>query len=166
MENSLNYTQINSQKKSRCVQLQIVWPQRLWVWSAPIGWFNFDVSALWTSGLLASCFPAPVVYSLRRCEAWQYCNGGANARWGFGPCAKCRTARHWAAHRGSGRWNFRNNRFSRVSLLWWTRCLVDLLSNLVFEACWSCGDLVWVCGFNSVFERDACDNFGEIVKAA
>ena len=42
----------------------------------------------------------------------------------------------------------------------------ELLSNLVFEACWSCGDLVWVCGFNSVFERDACDNFGEIVKAA
>ena len=43
---------------------------------------------------------------------------------------------------------------------------VELLSNLVFEACRSCGDLVWVCGFNSVFERDACDNFGEIVKAA
>ena len=43
---------------------------------------------------------------------------------------------------------------------------LELLSNLVFEACWSCGDLVWVCGFNSVFERDACDNFGEIVKAA
>jgi hypothetical protein len=43
---------------------------------------------------------------------------------------------------------------------------MELLSNLVFEACWSCGDLVWVCGFNSVFERDACDNFGEIVKAA
>jgi len=42
----------------------------------------------------------------------------------------------------------------------------ELLSNLVFEDCWSCGDLVWVCGFNSVFERDASDDFGEIVKAA
>jgi hypothetical protein len=37
---------------------------------------------------------------------------------------------------------------------------VELLSNLVFEACRSCGDLVGVCGFNSVFERDACDDFG------
>jgi hypothetical protein len=36
----------------------------------------------------------------------------------------------------------------------------ELLSNLVFEACRSCGDLVGVCGFNSVFERDACDDFG------
>ena len=42
----------------------------------------------------------------------------------------------------------------------------ELLSNLVFEDCWSCGDLAWVCGFNSVFERDASDDFGEIVKAA
>ena len=42
----------------------------------------------------------------------------------------------------------------------------ELLLNLVFETCRSCGDLVWVCGFDSVFERDACDNFGEIVKAA
>jgi hypothetical protein len=42
----------------------------------------------------------------------------------------------------------------------------ELLSNLVFEGCWSCGDLVGVCGFNSVFERDACDDFREVVKAA
>ncbi|AGI71480.1 putative IS3 family mobile element-associated protein [Octadecabacter arcticus 238] len=42
----------------------------------------------------------------------------------------------------------------------------ELLSNLVFEYCWSCGDLVGVCGFDSVFERDACDDFCEVVKAA
>ena len=42
----------------------------------------------------------------------------------------------------------------------------ELLSNLVFETCRSCGDLVWVCGFDSVFERDACDDFSEVVKAA
>ena len=42
----------------------------------------------------------------------------------------------------------------------------ELLSNLVFEGCWSCGDLVVVCSFNSVFERDACDDFREVVKAA
>ena len=42
----------------------------------------------------------------------------------------------------------------------------ELLSNLVFEGCWSCGDLVGVCGFNSVFERDAWDDFREVVKAA
>jgi hypothetical protein len=41
----------------------------------------------------------------------------------------------------------------------------ELLSNLVFEGCWSCGDLVGF-GFNSVFEFDACDDFGEVVKAA
>lgn len=29
-----------------------------------------------------------------------------------------------------------------------------------------CGDLVLVCGFNSVFESDASDGFGEVVKAA
>ena len=45
-------------------------------------------------------------------------------------------------------------------------CFPELLSNLVFEGFRSCGDLVWVCGFNSVFERDACDDFGEVVKAA
>ena len=43
---------------------------------------------------------------------------------------------------------------------------VELLSNLVFEDCWSCGDLVWVCGFDPVFERDACDDFSAVVKAA
>jgi hypothetical protein len=43
---------------------------------------------------------------------------------------------------------------------------MELLSNLVFEDCWSCGDLAVVCGFNSVFERNACDDFGEVVKAA
>ena len=42
----------------------------------------------------------------------------------------------------------------------------ELLSNLVFEGFGSCGDLVGFGGFNSVFERDACDDFGEIVKAA
>ncbi len=42
----------------------------------------------------------------------------------------------------------------------------ELLSNLVFEACRSCGDLASFSGFNSVFERDACDDFGEVVKAA
>ena len=42
----------------------------------------------------------------------------------------------------------------------------ELLSNLVFEGFWSCCDLVGFGGFNSVFECDACDDFGEIVKAA
>ena len=42
----------------------------------------------------------------------------------------------------------------------------ELLSNLMFETCRSCGDLVLVCGFDSVFERDACDDFSEVVKAA
>ncbi len=52
-------------------------------------------------------------------------------------------------------------------LLDWDRQIADeLLSNLVFEACRSCGDLVWGCGFNSVFEPDAGDDFGEVVKAA
>jgi hypothetical protein len=41
----------------------------------------------------------------------------------------------------------------------------ELLSNLVFEVCRSCGDLVGFGGFNSVFERDACDDFGQIIKA-
>ena len=44
--------------------------------------------------------------------------------------------------------------------------VLELLSNLVFEVFGSCGDLVWVCGFNSVFECDACDDFGEVVKSA
>ena len=43
---------------------------------------------------------------------------------------------------------------------------LELLSNLVFEFFWSCGDLAWFCGFNSVFEFDASDDFGEGVKAA
>ena len=43
---------------------------------------------------------------------------------------------------------------------------LELLSNLVFEIFWSCGDLAFLVGFNSVFERDACDDFGEVVKAA
>ncbi len=42
----------------------------------------------------------------------------------------------------------------------------EFLSNLVFEVSGSCGDLVGLCGFNSVFEFDACDDFGQIVKAA
>ena len=42
----------------------------------------------------------------------------------------------------------------------------ELLSNLVFENHGSCGDLAWFCGFNSVFEFDASDDFGEGVKAA
>ena len=42
----------------------------------------------------------------------------------------------------------------------------ELLSNLVFEDYWSCGDLVRVGGFNSVFESNAGDDLGEIIKAA
>ena len=42
----------------------------------------------------------------------------------------------------------------------------ELLSNLVFEALGSSRDLACFGGFNSVFEYDACDDFGEIVKAA
>ena len=42
----------------------------------------------------------------------------------------------------------------------------ELLSNLVFEVCRSCRDLVRFGGFNSVFECDAGDDLGEIVKAA
>ena len=51
-------------------------------------------------------------------------------------------------------------------VLWHANAVVELLSNLVFEGFGSCGDLVWVCDFNSVFERDASDDFGEVVKAA
>ena len=43
---------------------------------------------------------------------------------------------------------------------------MELLSNLVFEGFGSCGDLAWVLGFDSVFECDASDDFGEVVKAA
>ena len=42
----------------------------------------------------------------------------------------------------------------------------ELLSNLVFEVCQSCGDLVGFGGFNSVFEPDAGGDFGEVIKAA
>ena len=42
----------------------------------------------------------------------------------------------------------------------------ELLSSLVFEGFGSCGDLAGVDGFNSVFECGACDDFGEVVKAA
>jgi hypothetical protein len=56
--------------------------------------------------------------------------------------------------------NFYNKSFYIVGLI------LELLSNLVFEGFGSCGDLVWLGDFNSVFERDACDDFGEVVKAA
>ncbi len=46
------------------------------------------------------------------------------------------------------------------------RAFYELLSNLVFEGSQSCGDLVCGCGFNSVFEPDAGDDFGEVIKAA
>ena len=42
----------------------------------------------------------------------------------------------------------------------------ELLSNLVFDVSRSCGDLACVGGFNSVFELDAGDDFGEVIKAA
>jgi len=42
----------------------------------------------------------------------------------------------------------------------------ELLSDLVFEDCWSCGDLVGFFGFNSVFERNACDDLCEVVETA
>jgi hypothetical protein len=40
------------------------------------------------------------------------------------------------------------------------------LSNLVFESFWSCGDLAGFGGFDPVFEFDAGNDFGEVVKAA
>ena len=46
------------------------------------------------------------------------------------------------------------------------RAIKELLSNLVFEFSGSCGDLVGFCGFYSVFESDAGDHFGQIIKAA
>jgi len=36
----------------------------------------------------------------------------------------------------------------------------------VFDRGWSCGDLAGVDGFDSGFERNACDDFGKAVKAA
>ncbi len=52
------------------------------------------------------------------------------------------------------------------ALRWPAVRLKELLSSLVFEAFGLCGDLVVLCGFNSVFECDAGDDFGQIVKAA
>jgi len=43
--------------------------------------------------------------------------------------------------------------------------LEGVIVNLVFEGFGSCGDLVGLVVFNSVFERDACDDFGEIVQS-
>jgi hypothetical protein len=40
----------------------------------------------------------------------------------------------------------------------------ESLSNLVFELFWSCDDPAGFCGFNSVFEFDASDYFGETVN--
>ena len=42
----------------------------------------------------------------------------------------------------------------------------ELLSNLVFEDCRLCGDLVRFGDINYVFEADAFDDFGEVVKSA
>jgi hypothetical protein len=42
----------------------------------------------------------------------------------------------------------------------------ELLSSLVFEGFGSCGDLACLGGFDAVFERDAGDDFGEVIKAA
>jgi hypothetical protein len=46
------------------------------------------------------------------------------------------------------------------------RLPTELLSSLVFEALGSCSDLVVLFGFDSVFKFGACDDFGQIVKAA
>ena len=43
---------------------------------------------------------------------------------------------------------------------------LGVLSNLVFEVFLVMRQLAWFCGFNSVFEFDANDDFGEGVKAA
>ena len=42
----------------------------------------------------------------------------------------------------------------------------ELLSNLVFEVCWSCGDLTGLRFFNSILEPDACDDLWEVLEAA
>jgi hypothetical protein len=42
----------------------------------------------------------------------------------------------------------------------------ELLSNLVFEISGSCSDPIVLCGFNTVFEFNASDNFGQIIKAS
>jgi hypothetical protein len=41
-----------------------------------------------------------------------------------------------------------------------------LLANPVFEVRRLCGDLVRFGGINSVFEADAFDDFGKVVKSA
>ena len=38
----------------------------------------------------------------------------------------------------------------------------ELLSNLVFEGCGSCGELTAVGGYNPVFEHDASDGPGKL----
>ena len=43
---------------------------------------------------------------------------------------------------------------------------LELLSNLVFEALGSCSNLACFGCFNTVFEFNAGDNLGEIVKSA
>ena len=40
-----------------------------------------------------------------------------------------------------------------------SRFILELLSNLVFEDCGCCRDPAIFCGFNSVFVRDAYDDF-------
>ena len=55
---------------------------------------------------------------------------------------------------------------SRLKEIFYSSASCELLSNLVFEGCWSCGDLGGFGGFDAVFECDAGDDFGEVVKAA
>lgn len=50
--------------------------------------------------------------------------------------------------------------------VWHFRAGSELLSKLVFEFSGSSGDLIGFCGFYSVFEADAGDDFGQIIKAA
>ena len=67
------------------------------------------------------------------------------------------------------RWVYQNKAFAlclQIADILLLRLFQELLSNLVFEDCWSCGDLVRVGGFNSVFESNAGDDLGEIIKAA
>ena len=41
---------------------------------------------------------------------------------------------------------------------------LGVLSNLVFEVFLVMRQLAWFCGFNSVFEFEALDEFGRVVK--
>ena len=59
-----------------------------------------------------------------------------------------------------------DSNFKARTTMWYGLKSWELLSNLVFEDFRSCGDLVGFCCFNSVFEFDAGDDFGEGVKAA